>query len=103
MSKKKAATLGTKADTERGFSVIDFTDGNDVPCTLQESSAWRESGPMLWLGCNKPNPRVLVHGKGWQPIGLPEGTLCDTRMHLGRKQVEALVTTLQKWLKEGRL
>lgn len=37
-------------------------------------------------------------GQGWQPVTLPEGTQCDTRMHLTRDQVAQLVVALQHWL-----
>jgi hypothetical protein len=40
-------------------------------------------------------PRRLALGQGWQPVTLPEGTQCDTRMHLNRDQVAKLMTVLQ--------
>ncbi len=100
---EETTILGVLQKTGRGFALFVFPDANGVGCSLQESSAYRESGPMLWLGCNKPDPRVLIPGKGWTSIELPEGALCDTRMHLERAQVEALVEQLQRWLETGRL
>lgn len=82
--------------TDRGFARIEFTDRYGVACSLQQSSLATEDA--IWLGCNEPNPRRLVPGQGWQPVSLPEGTLCDTRMHLTRDHVAQLVTVLQQWL-----
>ena len=95
--------MTTTKKTERGFQYREFTDGNGVECSVQVSSAYRGDNALLWLGCNKPNPRAMVQGAGWQSVPLPEGTLCDTRMHLTREQVKELVAVLKVWLKEGRL
>ena len=82
--------------TARGFARVDFTDRNGVTCSLQQSSLAAEDA--IWLGCNEPDPRRLVPGQGWQPVTLPEGTQCNTRMHLTRDHVAQLVTALQAWL-----
>ena len=82
--------------TPRGFARVDFTDRYGVACSLQQSSLATEDA--IWLGCNEPSPRRLVPGQGWQPVTLPEGTLCNTRMHLTRDQVTQLVSVLQQWL-----
>lgn len=82
--------------TPRGFARVDFTDRNGVACSLQESSLATEDA--IWLGCNEPDPRHLVSGQGWQPVVLPKGTLCNTRMHLTRDQVAQLLPVLQQWL-----
>lgn len=52
----------------------------------------------MWLGCNDANPRVLVPGQSWQPVKMPADYLADTRMHLNREQVAALIAHLQSWL-----
>lgn len=82
--------------TNRGFARIEFTDRYGVACSLQHSSLATEDA--IWLGCNEPNPRRLVPGQGWQPVSLPDGTICDTRMHLTRDIVYDLVAVLQQWL-----
>ena len=85
--------------TSRGFARVDFTDRYGVECSLQQSSLATEDA--IWLGCNEPSPRRLAPGQGWQPVTLPEGTQCDTRMHLNRDQVAKLVVALQHWLVSG--
>ncbi len=85
--------------TSRGFARVDFTDRYGVACSLQQSSLATEDA--IWLGCNEPSPRRLAPGQGWQPVTLPEGTQCDTRMHLNRDQVAKLVVALQHWLVSG--
>lgn len=82
--------------TQRGFARIDFTDRNGVACSLQQSSLATEDA--IWLGCNEPDPRRLVPGQGWQPVRLPDGTTCNTRMHLTRDHVAQLITVLRQWL-----
>jgi hypothetical protein len=86
--------------TERGFQRIDFKDIYGVECSLQESSLADRAA--VWFGPNEPNPRRLVPGQSWQPVPFPEGTLCDTRAHLGQEQVKELIGYLQNWLKSGR-
>ncbi len=82
--------------TSRGFARVDFTDRYGTACSLQQSSLATKDA--IWLGCNEPDPHRLVPGQGWQPVTLPEGTLCNTRMHLTRDQVAQLVTVLKQWL-----
>lgn len=81
--------------TNRGFEIIQFSDANDAQCSLQQSSSVE---PHIWLGCNDANPRQLISGKGWQPVQMPKGYIADTRMHLNKEQVQALVEHLQSWL-----
>lgn len=87
--------------TERGFSVLEFTDRYDVACSLQKSSLATEDA--IWFGCNDANPRQLVPGQGWQPIALPEGHVADTRMHLTREQVAELLPYLQAFVNTGEV
>lgn len=98
--------------TKRGFERIEFTDHNGVACSLQQSSAIdfhapgsmdRPGSSLLWLGCNDANPRYFVPNgdPSWRSVVMPEQYVANTRMHLNRKQVEALVTQLQAWLETG--
>jgi hypothetical protein len=94
--------------TGRGFAFIPFEDSNNAKCSLQTSSALHcyeanENGNRpwdyhLWVGCDIANPRVLIPGKGWTPLEVPEGAIFDTRMHLTPDQVSALIVHLQAWL-----
>lgn len=87
--------------TARGFALLKFEDDNGVACSLQKSSAASED--KIWLGCDEANPKVLVHGKGWQPIPMPAGYLATTRMHLTREQVAELLPHLQHFVDTGEL
>lgn len=94
-------SLGAVEPTSRGFERIDFKDHYGIECSLQASSLANHANPgtsAVWLGCNDANPRVLVPGEGWQPVKMPADYLADTRMHLNREQVAALIAHLQGWL-----
>lgn len=67
--------------TGRGFELIRFHDGYGLECTLQQSSA---------TDC--------VRAPGATAVWLGTG---DTRMHLDREMVEALVANLRAWLDTG--
>jgi len=57
--------------TNRGFTLIEFKDRNDIECSLQKSSSAMEES--IWLGCNDPEPKYQIPGiPGWQRIILPE-------------------------------
>ena len=91
--------------TSRGFSRLDFTDLYGTECSLQQSSLAECRTPgasAVWLGCNDADPKVMVSGKGWQPVPLPEGTVCNTRMHLDPTMVKQLIKRLQKWVDTGK-
>lgn len=88
-------------ETARGFAQIDFKDHYGTECSLQESSLATEHA--IWLGCNETNPQVCIPGRGWTPVPLPHDTLCNTRMHLTRKEVEMLLPYLQKFVETGEL
>lgn len=88
-SKKQKVQLGPVERTERGFQIINFKDAYDEPCSLQMSSAAIYEKPgtsFVWLGCDSET----VHEK--------TGQKCGARMHLDRKQVEALIVHLSAWL-----
>lgn len=99
--------------TERGFAVGEFKDRYGVACSIQKSSLASED--CIWLGCDEPSPRVLkfkVTGiaDGWVPLPFPvpsnitlDDILCDTRMHLTRKQVKELLPILQRFVETGNL
>jgi len=96
MSEMKVGT------TARGFGLIEFEDRNGVACTLQESSA-ADVGS-IWLGCEDADPRHLVPGEGWLPYKLiPVEVQFNTRMHLTREQVAALLPVLQQFAETGSL
>lgn len=94
--------------TERGFVRGDFVDRNGIECSIQESSAADEA--CIWLGCNDAAPRVCIPGgdPAWRLLSIPEFLLgleivYNTRMHLTRAQVEALLPVLQKFFDSGKL
>ncbi len=84
--------------TNRGFQLIEFTDGNGKECSLQESSAAER--PMIWLGCDDADPRV---GPPWKKLEVPPNALFNTRMHLTQKQVKKLLPHLIKFAAKGGL
>lgn len=89
--------------TQRGFSLLDFTDRYGVECSLQESSLATEGA--IWFGVNESNVRYLVPGEGWVPFKFPGGLELhsDTRMHLTQGQVKRLLPLLQHFEKTGYL
>lgn len=109
--------LGQFSRTKRDFSVIEFRDNYDCPCSVQHSSAidGTERGyalpgsSYLWLGLDDALPLIMAKdaakhgvdpgdGNGWVPYPIPEEVLLTTRMHLNRDKVEALINVLQRWL-----
>ena len=111
---KKIEPLGFVEKTERGFEVIRFLDRYGVHCSLQASSLWdgendKPGTGAVWLGCDDPDPRVMAskapalgiqtsETTGWVPYPVPEDVLMNTRAHLSREQVAALIKHLQAWL-----
>lgn len=101
---KRIKKLGKVSKTSRGFEIVEFKDRYGVGCSLQQSSMAEYSTPgisAVWLGCNNANPRILVPGQSWQPVQMPPDYIADTRMHLDRKQVAALIVHLTSWLERG--
>lgn len=78
--------LGGQGRTDRGFNLVEFQDDNAESCTLQASSAidfeWKH-------GLKRPGTSKIWLGR--------EGV----RMHLNRKQVQALRAHLGAWLRTG--
>jgi hypothetical protein len=94
--------------TSRGFDRMKFADRNGVACSLQKSSLAFED--CIWLGCNEIGlKRFTPNGAGWEDIPLendgPYGVthMANTRMHLSREQVAALLPHLQKFAETGEL
>jgi hypothetical protein len=87
--------------TARGFALMTFEDSVGVACSLQKSSAVTED--KIWLGCDDAAPQVFVPGEGWQAIAMPANYLANTRMHLTREQVAALLPHLQRFVDTGEL
>jgi len=77
------------SNTERGFRVVEFVDGNGDNCSLQESS---HSEPHIWLGSDEDQKRHHVTGQ-----------LMSCRMHLNQKQVKELLPLLQHFAEYGNL
>jgi hypothetical protein len=93
--------------TSRGFARMEFTDRNGVTCSLQQSSLAFEA--CVWFGCNDIGlKRFTPGGPGWEDIALaddPRGVchIANTRMHLSRDQVAALLPHLQRFAETGEL
>lgn len=87
--------------TGRGFSVAYFVDRSDVKCSVQKSSLATEDA--IWFGPEEADPKVLVPGQGWQKVPLPAGCVANTRMHLTREHVIALLPFLQRFAETGEL
>jgi len=83
--------LGEVKFTERGFEIIEFSDIYGEKCSLQASSMAGTFWPgtaAVWLGCLEAKNH-------------PNGEPIAPRMHLGRKEVVALIEHLQMWLNAG--
>lgn len=98
--------------TARGFGLVKFRDHNGVECSLQQSSAIdmeSEDGlenpgsSYLWLGCVDADPQMFIPNgdPSWQRVPMPEQYIANTRMHLDRRQVVALIEHLRCWLETG--
>jgi hypothetical protein len=87
--------------TQRGFARVDFKDQYDVECSLQESSLATEDA--IWFGCNNADPKEFIPNEGWKPVKMPEEYSANTRMHLTKEQVEALLPFLHRFVETGWL
>ena len=74
-----------KEETNRGFSIINFTDVYGQECSLQKSSSAKED--RIWLGVGKNI----------------SGTDVNCRMHLNIEQVRLLLPYLEQFIKSGDL
>lgn len=91
--------------TNRNFSFMNFKDDYDVNCNIQISSANKRH---IWLGTEKPNPRILSckltpGTTGWCEYPLPNDVLIDHRMHLTQRQSFRLALRLIKFAILGKL
>ena len=93
--------------TERGFNYNQFTDANDVECSIQISSAIQDEY-LIWLGANEIGLKEFVaHRKpsAWMDIELEESMshhyMANNRMHLTQSQVKELIPVLQRFVETG--
>ncbi len=98
--------------TRRGFTICNFSDYYDVPCSLQKSSI--ATTDCIWLGVDDPDPKIMASQErsfgvstnketGWVPYPIPSEVVMDTRMHLSREQVAELLPILQKFVDTGEI
>jgi hypothetical protein len=112
-NRMKPTKLGKVERTSRGFEVVNFTDHYGTKCSIQAGSLAIYAKPgtsAVWLGVDDVEPKVMASQAarfgiktekttGWIPYPIPPDVSLATRMHLNREQVEALIQTLQSWLK----
>jgi len=87
--------------TGRGFEIGEFVDRYGEECSIQKSSLATED--CIWLGVNDVIPKVMISGKGWVPVPLPEGVATGGRMHLTQDLVKELLPLLQHFARTGEL
>lgn len=93
--------------TSRGFARMEFIDRNGVACSLQKSSLAFED--CIWLGADEIGLKKFSPGAGgWTDVPLeqtPHGVthIANTRMHLSREQVAALLPHLLRFVETGEL
>lgn len=89
----------------RGFARAEFTDCYGVECSLQKSSLATDDA--VWLGANEIGLKHFHAGKGWQDIPTPhemhDHWSANTRMHLTREQVAALLPLLTRFVETGEI
>jgi hypothetical protein len=101
-----------EAEPVRGFKRLEFIDRYGVDCSIQRSSLATEDA--IWLGVSEADPRILARearalgvdtdqDNGWISYPVPQGVSMNTRMHLTRDQVAALLPTLQRFAETGEL
>jgi hypothetical protein len=108
--------LAQPSTTVTGFPIVVFDDYYGHFCSLQASSLALYEQPgtsAVWLGVNQAEPKVMAskahwygvktnQKTGWVPYPIPDGVNLNTRMHLDRNQVSALIKHLQRWLDSGK-
>lgn len=86
--------------TCRGFAISNFNDMDGKPCSLQKSSLAFEEA--IWLGVEKPTPRLLVEGISTE-VPFPKDTLFNDRMHLTQPMAKELVSDFNKFIETGKV
>ncbi len=87
--------------TGRGFDIGYFDDGNGVKCCIQKSSAAER--PFIWLGADSIGLKRFGD-KGWTDVDTSgPGVIAHNRMHLTRKNVEALLPLLRRFVRTGEI
>lgn len=98
--------------TERGFAVGKFEDLYGTKCSIQASSLASQGA--IWFGVDDAQPMVMAsqaasvgvvteESSGWVPYHIPKEVLLNTRMHLSREQVAAMLPMLQRFAATGEL
>jgi hypothetical protein len=91
--------------TYRGFAVISFEDRNGNRCSLQKSSVATDD--LIWLGCDEIGLKKFTPGRSWSDVPTEDNPatgemyVANTRMHLTREQVGALLPHLQAFVETG--
>ena len=102
----------TTGKTHRGFELGQFKDLYGKSCSIQKSSLATDDA--IWFGINDAEPRIMAsHAEalgvdtdkttGWIPYPLHKDVSLNTRMHLNREQVAALLPTLQRFAETGEI
>jgi hypothetical protein len=90
--------LGQVTETSRSFQIVKFLDRYRTPCSLQQSSIFddefadRPGATAIWLGVDRQEGK---HDGMFDAAN-------QTRMHLDRKGVKALIAVLEQWLTNGK-
>lgn len=87
--------------TNRGFALVKFADANGKACSLQKSSLATDD--CVWLGCDDIELKHFTPGIGWSDVPLTDNHIANTRMHLSRETVAALLPLLQRFIETGEL
>ena len=104
-----------KTKTNRGFKKLVFKDNMGQNCSLQESSVYSSDGPLVWLGLEDTQLKILekdaveiglinkTNPEGWMDYNIPEEVLVSTRMHLTQKQALEIAYKLMGFAINGEL
>lgn len=89
-------------ETDPKKQLVTFGDHHGRECSLQISTV--SESPALWMGCNELGLSQHIPGLGWQAVDLEGGEVKgNTRMHLTKEQVSALLPLLTRFVEEGVL
>lgn len=97
------------ADTSRGFGKLNFRDRYGVACSIQASSLATDT--CIWFGADHIGLKKFTpYGNpSWQDVDTSRdeatGVMwsANTRMHLNREQVRALLPILQHFVNTGEV